>query len=150
MASGSSYDIPLLNTDKTINKKIFMASLAASNMGSEVAGGDDSAIFPTGIMPPSDQVMNSRDAGLEVAQNHQKEPTGSFTNVGDGNHAFGMEIVLASEIHGVKECEAHDTKMQNAGKGHAESTSVYRKRMQKYNFHEPSWNFSFGKIGVNR
>ncbi|XP_058001127.1 uncharacterized protein LOC110673214 isoform X2 [Hevea brasiliensis] len=134
MASGSSYDIPLLNTDKTINKKNFMASLAASNMGSEVAGGDDSAIFPTD------------GPGLEVAQNDQKEPTGSFTNVGDGNHAFGMEIVLASEIHGVKECEAHDTKMQNAGKGHAESTSVFGKECKNTIVMSPPGIFPLGKL----
>ncbi|KAG8658631.1 uncharacterized protein LOC110611301 isoform X2 [Manihot esculenta] len=132
MGSGSSSDMPTSNNNKPINEKDFMGSLAARNIGSEVAGGDNYIISPTsnaGIMPlsGSSHELRTDKTGLEVVQNNQKEPIGSATNVGDRNHALGMEIVLASEIHSVKQCEAYDTKMQNKGKGLEESTSVIGK-----------------------
>lgn len=56
MGSGSSSDMPTSNTKKPINEKDFMGSLAARNIGSEVARGDNYIISPTsnaGIMPLS-------------------------------------------------------------------------------------------------
>lgn len=84
-----------------------------------------------------------------MAENNRtrNEHIGRAANVNDGNHALGMEIALTSEIRSAKECEAYDTKMQNAGKGHEESPSIIRKeRKNKIVVSHPPGIFPLEKL----
>ncbi|KAG8636765.1 hypothetical protein MANES_15G037000v8 [Manihot esculenta] len=163
-ASGLSSDMPISNTQKATSKRNFMASLATCNLGSEVSGGDDSTRFPTSDAAEEmknamnisflqrKDTRNNKGEGkprLLVAENNRtrNEHIGRAANGNDGNHALGMEIALTSEIRSAKECEAYDTKMQNAGKGHEESPSIIRKeRKNKIVVSHPPGIFPLEKL----
>lgn len=70
-----------------------------------------------------------------MAQNGptSKEPTVRIGGVGDASHTLQTEIVAASQVCSVEECESYDTNMQKAssvGREHFESPSCMEKERE--------------------
>jgi hypothetical protein len=69
-----------------------------------------------------------------VAQNGptSKEPNVRIGGVGDASHTLQTEIVSASQVCSVEECESYDTNMQKAplGREHFESPSCMEKERE--------------------
>ncbi|KAL9364282.1 hypothetical protein Peur_042155 [Populus x canadensis] len=76
----------------------------------------------------------SDETKLDVAQNGptSKEPNVRIGGVGDASHTLQTEIVSASQVCSVEECESYDTNMQKAplGREHFESPSCMEKERE--------------------
>ncbi|KAJ6721786.1 hypothetical protein OIU85_024837 [Salix viminalis] len=132
MVSGSS-------NDKPITKEYFWTPLGSSDVNSEVAGRDDSTKFvtsDTSMFPLSESrhEIKIAELNLDVAKNDptSEEPIVRIRDVGDGIHTLQTEIVLASQVCSVKECESCEIKMQapSSGRENFESPSCMEKERE--------------------
>ncbi|XP_065863152.1 uncharacterized protein [Euphorbia lathyris] len=141
--AASRVDMTFVATN-TLAELVWSPKRAACKLESEVAGEDNSSMFPSSnadIIPlggtaTCDQVEETENAvNMNVLQNEdprsnkgedefkpdmaQNYPTceehvAESKDISEGTHALGMQIVVAPVTHATEECEANETKVHYA------------------------------------